>query len=66
MLLLLTLDRNIVLYKNEKFTKTDNKLPIAPDPSVSLITLKRSNLQSAAVYMKRYSVLDYSLGIFLS
>ena len=31
-LLLLMVDRNIVLYENEKFTKTDSQLPIDPDP----------------------------------
>ena len=41
-LLLLTLDRNIVLYQNDNFTKTDSQLPTDPDPLVSLITLRRS------------------------
>ena len=41
-LLLLTLDRNIVLYENDKFTKTGSQLPIDPDPRASLITLQRS------------------------
>ena len=29
-LLLLTLDRNIVLYQNENFTKTDSNCPLIP------------------------------------
>ena len=36
------LDRNIVLYEIEKFTKTDSQLPIDLDPWASLITLRRS------------------------
>ena len=31
-----TLDRNIVLYENQKFTKTDSQLPIDPDAGASL------------------------------
>ena len=31
-LLLLTLDRNFVMYENEKFAKTDRQLSIDPDP----------------------------------
>ena len=41
LLLGLTLDRNIVLYENEKFTKTDSQLPIDPDPWASLIITLR-------------------------
>lgn len=36
---LLTLERNIVLYENEKLTKSDNQPAIDPDPGASLIVL---------------------------
>ena len=36
---LLTLERNIVLYENEKLTETDNQPAIDPDPGASLVAL---------------------------
>ena len=32
----------IILYENEKFTKTDSQLPIDPDPRASLIALNET------------------------
>ena len=34
------LNQNIVLYENEKFTKTNSQLPNDPDPWASLIALR--------------------------
>ena len=65
-----TLDRNILLYDNKKFAKTDSQLPFNPDPWASLIPLRLKiddpNWQST-VYMKmhyyfhkiKYSVLRF-------
>ena len=48
-------DRNIVLYENEKFTKTDSQLPIDPDPWAWWITLRRSTVY---VHENRFHVIN--------